>query len=164
MKKGFTYELAPTLVRERPGMTFREVAELALQRGLCQSDAKDQIQSLATTLAKEIREGRQRGILARKVDGQLRCFSATSASPGSGTPPSEPAGATLSQPQGEETVFVSVPFDYIQILDLFVEVGKCSSRGVAAKRFIELGIRHDQGMVNSVRHAVERIREIKKSL
>ena len=64
MIKGFTYSAAPALVRERPGMTFREVSELALERGLAQSDSKDPVMSLATTLAKEIREGRQAEIRA----------------------------------------------------------------------------------------------------
>ena len=57
MKQGFTYQVAPKLIREAPGMTAPEVAVLALNRGLCQSDASDPVFSLASSLAKMVRDG-----------------------------------------------------------------------------------------------------------
>ena len=59
-------------VLERPGMTSREVAELALMRDLAGSDSKDPAMSLASTLAKEVREGRHQSIRAERVNGLLR--------------------------------------------------------------------------------------------
>jgi len=164
MKRGFTYQVAPPLVRENPGRTASEYAELALRRGLCQSNSKTPVQSLANTLAKEVREGRHPDIRAQEVQGQLRYFPSMSGYSSSVSRPSNVSSTPSPAQQNEEAVVVSVPNNLTQVLDLFVEVGKCNSRAEAARRFMELGIKHDADTINNVRKAAERIREIKRSI
>jgi hypothetical protein len=77
MIKGFTYGVAPALVKGNPGMMSREIAGLALSRGLAHSDSKDPVTSLATSLAKEVREGRHKEIRAESVNGELRYYPKT---------------------------------------------------------------------------------------
>lgn len=64
LQKGFTYQVAPALIAENPGSTAKEIAEIALERDLVTSVAKDPVSSLANTLEKEVREDRHPSVVA----------------------------------------------------------------------------------------------------
>jgi len=70
VRKGFSHDVAPLLIREIPVMTAIEVADLALERSLCDSDSVTPVQSLANTLAREVREGQSAG--HRSAEGARR--------------------------------------------------------------------------------------------
>jgi hypothetical protein len=74
MQTGFSHGVAPTLIERNPGRPARFYARTALKQNLAGSDAKDREFSLASTLAKEVRERRLPGIEARTVGGVLCYF------------------------------------------------------------------------------------------
>ena len=153
MRKGFSHGVAPDLVRESPGMTSRQVAELAMSRGLSSSDAKDDpVFSLGSTLAKEVREGRLPEVVARKERGVLRYYPA-----GVGE-----SGATSSD--SHEMISVRLPQAQIQIADQLVQVDKFGSRNEALAWLVTEGIARNRDTVDKVNAAVQRIRAIKSSL
>lgn len=80
MQTGFSHEVAPGLIRQHPGQPSRFYARMALDLKLAGSDALEPEYSLASTLAKEVREGRLREIEVRKIGRSLRYFPATSQS------------------------------------------------------------------------------------
>ena len=63
--KGFFMEKARQIVKDNPGLTMREVAERFHRDYPDFSRAKNPVQSLATTLAKQVREGHEPSIEAR---------------------------------------------------------------------------------------------------
>lgn len=153
MKKGFSHGEAPRLIREKPGMTSTEVAKLALGRGLCSSDSKKYPPevSLGNTLAKEVREGRLPGIVARKEGGVLRYY------PTDGTIPTSPSI------NPEEPVSLRLPRASLEKVDELVEVGQVNSRSEALAWLVGEGIKANEGQLDKVHGAVQQIREIKRS-
>ena len=63
--KGFFMEKARQIVKDNPGLTMREVAERFHRDCPDFSRAKNPVQSLETTLAKQVREGHEPSIEAR---------------------------------------------------------------------------------------------------
>lgn len=160
MKKGFSHGVAPDLIREKPGMTKDEVAELALRRGLCGSDAKktDPVFSLGSTLAKEVREGRLPEVRAERVGGVLRYY------PASGGPPKTPM-IISSPPTGpDEAVSIRLPREHVEIADLLVEVGKYGSRSEALASLVSEGVSRNEALIKKARDAAAQIQAIKQSL
>jgi hypothetical protein len=76
MQTGFSHEVAPRLIRRNPGRPARFYARIALKQKLAGSDALDPEFSLASTLAKEVRERRLPGIESRMVGGTFCYFPA----------------------------------------------------------------------------------------
>ena len=177
MKKGFSHGVAPDLVRQKPGMTANEVAELALSRGLCSSDAKDPVDSLGKTLAKEVREGRLPEVYANRVGGLLRYYPAEVwdmergetwvLPPDAFTPDGQAprVAAVTSAPTAlSETVSIRLPRDKVELADLLVEAGQFSTRSEALAYLVGEGIARNHPRIEKVRQAVEQIRAIKRSL
>jgi len=78
MQTGFSHEVAPGLIRRHPGQPSRFYARMALDLKLAGSDAVNPEYSLASTLAKEVREGRLREIEVKRIGRSLRYFPAIS--------------------------------------------------------------------------------------
>jgi hypothetical protein len=78
MRTGFSHNVAPMLIRRNPGRPSRFYAKIALAQNLAGSDALDPEFSLASTLAKEVREGRLREIEVREIGGILCYFPSNS--------------------------------------------------------------------------------------
>ena len=155
MKKGFSHGVAPDLIRERPGMTSRQVAELAMDRDLSSSDSKvAPVFSLSSTLAKEVREGRLPEVVARKERGVLRYYPAGVGESGTGETSYESDGM----------VSIRLPLEQIQIADQLVQVDKFGSRSEALAWLVAEGVVRNRDTVNKVNAAVQRIRAIKSSL
>jgi len=159
MKKGFSHGVAPDLIRQKPGMTAQQVAELALNADLCGSDSKTPISSLANTLAKEVREGRHPEVRAERVGGVLRYYPVSD----DGLPEGSP---TVSLPAKGlyETVSIRLPREMAGVADLLVEAGQYSTRSEALAWLVGEGILRNELRVKKVRGAVEQIRAIKRSL
>ena len=158
MRKGFSHGVAPKLIRQTPGMTAREVAEQALDRDLCDSDAQDPISSLANTLAKEVREGRHPEVRAEQVGGILRYY------PTSVVLSTESDNASSLPPSLGETVPVRLPRANIEVADLLVETGQYKTRSEALAWLVAEGIVRNESRIRKVREAAEQIRAIKQSL
>ena len=80
MQTGFSHEVEPGLIRQHSGQPSRSYARMALNLKLAGSDALEPEYSLASTLAKEVREGRLREIKVRKIGRSLRYSPAISQS------------------------------------------------------------------------------------
>ena len=151
MKKGFSHVVAPDLVRQKPGMTAEEVAELALRRGLCSSDAKktDPKTSLGNTLAKEVREGRLPEIRAERVGGVLCYYPASDGPPRSST-------TTTSPPTSpDEPVSIRLPREKVEVADFLVEAGQFSTRSEALAYLVGEGIARNHPQIEKVRQACQ---------
>jgi hypothetical protein len=155
MIKGFTYGVAPALVKGNPGMMSREIAGLALSRGLAHSDSKDPVTSLATSLAKEVREGRHKEIRAESVNGELRYY------PKTGQQQKSPGGEEKKDPPHIE-IRVSLSQETIDIVVLLAE-SREMGRSEVVEWLIEQGISHGEGMDRVVAGARE-ISQIKQKI
>ncbi|MCH7626022.1 MAG: hypothetical protein IIC83_08880 [Chloroflexi bacterium] len=159
MVKGFSHGVAPDLIAEKPEMTSSEVAEIALSRGLAESNSSDPVRSLGNTLAKEVREGRlKESVRAELVRGVLRYYPVSAG---------QPTGIDISAPTTgpyEETVSIRLPKEHIEIADLMVEVGKYRSKSEALAWFVAQGIHNKQSVIAEVKKAAEQIRAIKGSI
>jgi len=67
MARGFTDLVAGSIVPEFPGETAEVYAMEALDSGIISSDAEDPVQSLANTLAKQVREGREKRVIRKRI-------------------------------------------------------------------------------------------------
>lgn len=155
MKKGFSHKVAPALIEERPGMTKEEVAELALKRGLCGSDAvkTTPVESLGNTLEKEVREGRLPDIEARKED-VLRYYPVLKASKGN-------HGAAESVPVTRDgTVSVRLPIENIEQADLLVKAQKFGSRSEGLAWLIEEGIKRNERVLADIKKTFDILESI----
>ena len=158
MRKGFSHGTAPDLIRQNSGLTAPEVAELALNQGLCGSDAKDPIASLGNTLAKEVREGRLPEIRAKQVNGVLRYYDTLASRT------TTPSSGGHAPPITEEVVTIRLPPEHVEAADLLVEVAQHRTRSEALAWLVAEGVRQNQPQMERVRKAVEQIRVIKQSV
>ena len=76
MKKGFMKWLRGGFIQTYPGLTAKEYADQAL-KGDVPTDAENEIQSLSTTLMKQVREGKEPGIRRERIGGKDRYFPVT---------------------------------------------------------------------------------------
>ncbi len=162
MRKGFSHGVAPKLIQEHPGLTARRIAEIALEEDLAASDSKDPVNSLAQTLAKEVREGRLPEVRTERVSGILRLFPADmkEAAAGIATVPT----ISYSQLIQEDSVSVRLPKPHIEIADSLVEVGQHRNRSEALAWLVAEGIGQNRARLEKVKSALEQIREIKRNL
>ncbi len=151
MKHGFK-AVAPEVIRERPGLPPEEYARMALERGLCGSDSKkDPVFSLATTLRKEVREGRMPGIRAEKINGRLCYFPVDH--------PSEPK----TQPGNGLRVEVMLPPDAARRVTDLLDIEEFSSPSEAVVWLLQAGIKAKQPALNEIANELQEIRQRKES-
>ncbi len=152
MQKGFK-KVAPGLIRATPGLTAEEYAKMALEQGLCSSDSKDPLFSLSTTLRKEVREGRMRGIEARKVDGRLHFFPTDSQSKSQTTPPKR-----------DSAISIIIPSDIGEITDMLVEIGKFKNQSEALIWLMREGVAAKGRELEQAGKTIREIRRLKQSV
>jgi len=152
MQKGFKKAVVP-LIRANPGLTPKEYAEMALQRGLCGSDSINAVFSLQTTLMKEVREGRMPEIKVIKVNGKSCYF---------------PVDYDVSQQAAllkkDTAVTIILPPDVAKNVDMLVELGRFGNRGEALVQFAMEGIKAKQQELKNAEKVVQQIRGLKKSI
>ena len=149
MKKGFMELVATRLVVESPGKTAEQYAGDALDKGLVFSDARDPVQSLANTLAKQVREGREKRIRRERIDGAYRYFPATE-----------------SHNRVFEFIFVQVSLDAEKVkhIDNLVSVGAFDDRSRAINWLVEEGIKANRHYLDKVERVINQIEGLKTSV
>ena len=153
MQKGFK-RVAPDLIRDKPGLTAYEYAEMALKQHLCGSDSKNPVFSLATTLMKEFREGRMPGIKAVKGhDNKLRYF-----------PKHYDTNKQVASLGNDSPVTILLPTDVAKNVDMLVEIGKFTSRGEALIWLASEGIGANLQKLQDVEKRIQQIRDLKRSV
>lgn len=155
MKKGFT-DTAVDLIHKQPGLTAQEYAEMALSLGLTSSDAQDPISSLANTLEKQVREGREKRVIRRRENGQYRYYPASYAN---GEPPmsSAPTPAPVR-------IEISVPAELARTLDDLVEVRRFVNQSKAAAWLMDEGVTANDSYLKEVARIREEIDHLRGSL
>lgn len=150
MKKGFK-KIIPNLVKANPGLTAKEYAKMALDRGLCISDSKDPTFSLATTLMKEVREGRMPGIKAIKGERPLRFYPDNNTS-------------EVSLHNWDKPITVLLPTDVAEATDILVEVGRFGNRSEALVWLTREGIKAKNVEIVQAKKVAEQIAQLKQSV
>ena len=153
--KGFM-KIAEALVKERPGLAAEEYARMALDRGIAQSNSKDPVQSLATTLMKQVREGRTTEIYADQVRGKLRYY---------------PTGDLLNPPGRRlpHLLFTDVRMspDTAKRVRTLLEVGLFANEKEAASWLLEEGVRAQRDTLDQIEsqaEEIERRKEVARNL
>jgi hypothetical protein len=151
MQKGFK-KVVKSIIQKKPGFTAREYAEIAVKQGLCGSDSKDPIFSLATTLMKEVREGRMLGIKAVKVEGKLHYF------------PDNFDATSTTVSKENRALTVLLPPDVDKYVETLVEVGVSGTPSEALIRLAREGIKAKQQDLFGVEKVVKEINALKQSV
>ena len=151
MKKGFMELVASCIIPEYPGWTAEEYAAEALGSGCISSDAKNPVQSLSTTLRKQVREGREPRIRAERIDGVYRYF---------------PVSKSSASDSSNEDVVVQLSLSTQELgdIDNLVAVGKFDNRSSAIKWLVIEGIKSNRAYLDKVADARNQIERLKKEV
>lgn len=150
MKKGFMDVVATSIIPQFPGETARWYAEEYLQIGDNLSDAKDPVQSLANTLDKQVREGKEPRIKRQRVDGKYRYF---------------PVSQSRDSNSFHEVVTqINLSSEELQDIDNLVAIEKFSNRNGAIKWLIIEGIKANRDYLNKVFETKRKIEQLKKQI
>jgi hypothetical protein len=133
-------------------LAAEEYAAMALQRGLAGSNSKDPVQSLATTLAKEVREGRMPGIRAQSEDGKLRYFRVDYR-----------ADTKAQRDNGLRIKEVLLPSDVARRVSDLVEIGRFSGPNEALIYLSQEGISAKLPVLDRIANELQEIRRRKES-
>ena len=156
MKRGFMDFAATILIPDFPGETSKWYAEKYLEESGNNSDAKDPLQSLANTLEKQVREGRDSRIIKKRIDGHgpYRFFPA---------------------PESDEgrleniAVQISLSKKDLKDIDNLVTLGNLNTRKFNNRRaviqwLVEEGMKDNSSSFCKVADVIEEIEKLKRSL
>jgi hypothetical protein len=153
MTRGFTDFVATTLVPEHPGQTASWYAWEYLQLSDKFSDssrAKNPVQSLANTLDKLVREGKEPRIRRERIGGVYRYFS------------------TLKSPNassGQEIITqFTLSSEELEDVSNLVSSGKFDNRNNAIKWLVIEGIKANRTYLNKVAEIKRQIERLKKEI
>ena len=149
MKQGFMDHVATILIPEFPGATALWYAQAYLKEG-GSSDAKHPEQSLANTLSKQVKTGREKRIRRERIKGVYCYFLASMAS----TPDS-----------GEEIVVqLSLSTKELKDIDNLVAVDKFKNRSDAIRWLVMEGIKANRAYLDKVADTISQIEQLKKEV
>jgi Arc/MetJ-type ribon-helix-helix transcriptional regulator len=150
MKSGFMEFVATRLVPDHPGQTERWYAKEYLQLGSNLSDAKNPEESLANTLAKQVREGREPRIKRIRKGGKYLYF---------------PASMTYIPDTGVEVIIqLSLSEQELKNIENLVSVGKFNNRDNAIKWLLQEGIKANNNYLDKVANTIRQIESLKKEV
>lgn len=147
MKRGFM-DLAVVIIKEYPGQTALEVAREALDHSSDLSDAKHPLQSLASTLNKQVQTGREKRIRRERIKGVYRYFLVSMPS--------------TSNSNEEIVTQLSLSAQELKDVDNLVAVDQFNSRSSAIKWLVSEGVKAKRTYLNKVadtRNQIERLKE-----
>ena len=149
MKSGFTDFVATRLVPDHPGQTARWYAEQYLELGDKLSDSPTPVQSLANTLQKQVKTGREKRIRRERVGGQYRYF---------------PVSAPSAVEEQTQEVFVQIHLFKDELVDIdgLISVEKFKNRNEAIKWLVVEGIKANREYLDKVSDVTRQIEELKR--
>ena len=138
----------PDLIKVNPGLTAKEYAKMALDQCLCGSASKDPVFSLATTLMKEVQEGRMPGVKAS--ERPLRFYT---------------AGSTQKVPLSnfDKPITILLPNDVSESIETLIEVNKFENRSEALVWLAREGIKAKSLELAQIKKVAEQIKQLKQS-
>ena len=149
MKQGFMNHVATILIPEFPGATALWYAKAYLKEG-GGSDAKHPEQSLANTLSKQVKTGREKRIRRERIKG-VYCYF--------------PASIASTHDSSEEIVVqLSLSAQQLKGIDNLVAVGKFNTRSNAIRWLLTEGIKSNHTYLEKVAHTVSQIERLKKEV
>jgi len=149
MKQGFMDHVATILIPEFPGATALWYAQAYLKEG-GSSDAEHPKQSLANTLSKQVKTGREKRIKRERIKG-VYCYF--------------PASITSKPDSNEEIVVqLSLPAKELKDIDNLVAVGRFNTRGNAIKWLLIEGVKVNHTYLDKVADTVSQIERLKKEV
>lgn len=116
--KGFT-KVAIELIQKHPGKTHDEYAKMALDKDPDLSRAINPIFSLASTLAKQVRDGQLENISRKYIEGKYRYFPKT------------------KDQRSEIPATVSLPFFALDRINNLIDLGLSKNKDNAVKLVLE---------------------------
>ena len=151
MKSGFMDFVATRLIPDHPGQTARWYAREYLQLGDNLSDAKNPEDSLANTLDKQVREGKEKRVSRERVEGRYRFF---------------PIIISSDFKKEVENVIVQISLSKQELddIDNIVAVDKFKSRNDTIKWLLVEGMKAKRDYLDKVRDIIKQIEEIKKQV
>jgi len=149
MKQGFMDHVATILIPEFPGATSLWYAKAYLEEG-GSSDAKHPEQSLANTLNKQVKEGREKRIRRERIKGVYCYFPA--------------AMGTTPDSSIEIVIQLSLPAKELKDIDNLVAVDKFKTRSHAVRWLVMEGIKANHTYLDKVADAVNQIERLKKEV
>ena len=153
MKRGFMDFAATRLIPDRPGHTASWYAHEYLQLGDDSdlSDAEHKEQSLANTLSKQVKTGREQRVGRKKLNDGLYHYFPASMSPASDSNEEIVAQFSLSTQELED-------------IDNLVSVGKFANRNSAIKWLVIEGIKDKRTYLDKVADTISHIERLKKEV
>ena len=149
MKQGFMDHVATILVPEFPGATALWYAQAYLKEG-GSSDAEYPEQSLANTLSKQVKTGREKRIRRERIKG-VYCYF--------------PASITSKPDSNEEIVVqLSLPAKELKDIDNLVAVDKFKNRSYAIRWLVMEGIKANRDYLDKVADTISQIEQLKNEV
>ena len=149
MAQGFMEHAATVLVPDFPGATALWYAKAYLKEaGPNGSDSKTPEQSLANTLSKQVKTGREKRIKRERIKG-VYCYF----------PVSTPSASNSS-----EEIVVQLFLSALEVKDIdnLVAVGRFNTRGNAIKWLLIEGIKANRTYLDKVADTISQIEQLKK--
>lgn len=149
MRRGFMNHAATILVPEFPGGTALWYARAYLgEAGSGGSDSKTPEQSLANTLSKQVKTGREKRIRRERVKGVYCYFPVP----------------TASTPDSREEIIVQLSLSVQELKDIdnLVAVDKSKNRSDAIKWLVMEGIKANRTYLDKVADTISQIEQLKK--
>jgi hypothetical protein len=150
MKRGFKEYVGTKLIPENPGKTAVWYAKRFIELFPSGSDAEDKIQSLASTLNKQVQTGMEKRVWRKKINGIYHYYPNTM----------EPA----STHDTETFVQISLSMQELKEVDNLVAVDKFKTQSSAAKWLLMEGIKVNRGYLNKVSDTLKQIDFLKQGL
>ena len=150
MKQGFMDFVATRIIPDHPGQTALWYAREYLQLGDNLSDAKYPEQSLANTLSKQVKTGREKRIKRERIKG-VYCYF----------PVSTPSASNSS-----EEIVVQLFLSALEVKDIdnLVAVGRFNTRGNAIKWLLIEGIKANRTYLDKVADTISQIEQLKNEV
>lgn len=155
MKRGFMDFVATVIIPHHPGEKAEYYAREYLDAdaaGKDGSDSKNPVQSLANTLSKQVKTGREKRVRRERIGGVYCYFPARLHSSGTDSEHKDIA------------VQISLSAEELKILDDFVAVGKFNSRSDVLTWLAREGIKSRRADVDKVVGIRKQIDELKGSV
>lgn len=149
MKSGFMDRVATRLIPDHPGQTARWYAYEYLQLGDNLSDAKNPEESLANTLDKQVREGRERRVRRERIGGRYRYFPVSTS-------------AAVEEETQEVIVQMRLSKKQLEAVDSLISIDKFKSRNEAVKWLVVEGMEARREYLDKISDVNRQIEEMKR--
>lgn len=150
MKKGFMDVVATSIIPSFPGEIARFYAQEYLQLGDNLSDSKDPVQSLANTLDKQVREGKDLRIRRERIGGIYRYFPATKS----------------AEPDSLHEIIIQIKLssEALENIENLIAVQKFNNRNDALKWLMIEGMKANRDYLKKVSETRCKIEQLKKEI